>query len=282
MSFGRLIPILALGAVFAINSPMVNAHAQSLTVSMAQIFCLDGDRRGNFARIENAIVEAKAAGAQLVAFPESCLLGWENPVAHKRACPIPGIDSDRLCALARKYSIYLSIGLDEKEGDRLYDSCVLIDDQGRILLKHRKVNVLPELMSPPYAVGDGNVQAVDTRYGRIGMLICADSFRPELLTRMKERRPDLLLIPYGWAAPEDKWPDHGQNLKKVVLQVAAAVGCPVVGTDLVGEVTYGPWAGQVYGGQSVAASSDGAVLARGRDRDRDIVTLAVQIPSRAP
>jgi len=254
---------------------------RQVKVAMAQIFCLDGDRAGNLARIENAIREAKTQGAEIVAFPESSILGWENPAAHQRAFPIPGRDSDALCALARKHEVYLSVGLDEKDGEKLYDSCLLIDDAGNILLKHRKVNVLPELMTPPYSVGDGVARAVDTKFGRIGLLICADSFLKELVQGMTEQRPDLVLIPYGWAAPEGEWPGHGEKLREIVQTVAKAVRCPVIGTDLVGAITNGPWSGQVYGGQSVAADRDGSILARSRDRDRDITVISVNLNGQA-
>ena len=247
-----------------------------VNIAMAKIFCLDGDRAGNFVRIENAIVEAKGKGAQIVTLPESCILGWENPSAHQRAEPIPGEDSDRLCELARKYKVYLSIGLDEKEGDKLYDSCLLIDDDGKIILKHRKINVLAELMTPPYSVGDG-VSAVETKYGKIGILICADSAREELLEAMKGKGPDILIIPYGWAAPEGEWPEHGEKLRDVVKNAARAANCLVIGTDLVGEITNGPWRGQVYGGQSVAADNEGKVLVLCKDRDRDITVVSVRV-----
>jgi N-carbamoylputrescine amidase len=97
-------------------------------IAMAQIFYLDGDRAGNFLRIENAIIDAKKQKAEIVTFPESCILGWVNPTAHQRAFPIPGEDSKELCALAKKYKIYLCIGVDEKDGDKLFDSALLIDD----------------------------------------------------------------------------------------------------------------------------------------------------------
>jgi len=47
----------------------------------------------------------------------------------------------------------IAIGLDEKDGDRLYDSAILVDNTGRLLWKHRKLTVLPELMDPPHAEG---------------------------------------------------------------------------------------------------------------------------------
>ena len=79
--------------------------------AMCQIFSLDGDRRGNFRRIENAISEAKDAGADIACFPEAVILGWVNHDAHERAYSIPGKDSDCLCELAKNYDAHLCIGL---------------------------------------------------------------------------------------------------------------------------------------------------------------------------
>ncbi len=270
----HLIIILLLSSIACQNkSAMTNTAVESsIRIAMAQIFCLDGDKSGNFARIENAVKEAKAANAQLVCFPEMALLGWVNPDAHERAGPIPGPDTDRLAALAKSYQIYISIGLAEKEGDALYDAAVLINDSGEILLKHRKVNILSELMEPPYTPGKG-VQAVQTPYGKIGMMICADSFDETVKTEMKSLQPDLLIIPYGWAKEEEDWPEHGLELEKTVKKAAKEIGCPVIGTDLVGAISHGPWSGLVYGGLSVVSDASGTVLVKGKDRDRDLVIL---------
>src|SRR6478672_5009906 len=81
------------------------SQKQVVKIAMAQIFCFDGDREGNFLRIENAISEAKSQKAEIITFPESCILGWVNPTAHQRAFPIPGEDSKKLCELAKKYKI---------------------------------------------------------------------------------------------------------------------------------------------------------------------------------
>ncbi|MHC4227665.1 MAG: carbon-nitrogen hydrolase family protein [Planctomycetota bacterium] len=143
---------------------------ETVKVAICQIFSLDGDRRGNLVRIENAMREAKDAGADIACFPETVLLGWVNSDAHERAHPIPGPDSDYLCKLAKDFDMYLCAGLAEKEGRDLYDSAVLIDDTGKIVLKHRKINLLAELMSPPYTPGQG-VNVVKTKFGRIGLLI---------------------------------------------------------------------------------------------------------------
>ena len=247
-----------------------------IKIAMCQIFVLDGDRSGNFVRIENAIREAKDAGAEIVCLPETAILGWVNPDAHERAYPIPCKDSAQLCKLAKKYHVHLCGGLEEKDDENLYDSAILTDDKGRILLKHRKINVMPELMTPPYTPGD-EVTSVRTRFGEIGILICADTHKGKILERMAALKPDLLLVPYGYAAPENDWPGHGKQLQKVVIKTARKIGTPVIGTNLVGQITNGPWTGQVYGGGSIATDKNGKVIVVCNDRDRDIRIVAVNI-----
>ena len=248
---------------------------RTVRVAMCQIFSLDGDRSGNFVRIENAITEAKDAGADIICFPETVILGWVNSDAHERAHPIPGEDSDRLCELAKKYQAHLCAGLAEKDGLNLYDSAVLINDKGQILLKHRKMNILTELMTPPYTAGN-QVNTVETKFGKIGLLICADTHKDKILNRMAALKPNLLLVPYGYAERESKWPAHGKQLEKVVKKAAWKSGAPVVGTNLVGEITRGPWKGRIFGGHSVAADKNGKTLTIAADRDRDIKIVSVR------
>ena len=254
--------------------------ATSVKVAICQILVIDSDRDGNFRRIEYALADAKAQGAQIAAFPESAILGWENPAAHRLAEPIPGADSERIQNLARKYALMIAIGLDEKDGDRLYDSAILVDRTGKLLWKHRKINVLPELMSPPYSQGSPNdINVIETEFGRIAFLICADTFSDVHFERIKQLKPDFMIVPYGWAAKPEEWPQHAKLLEKLVSQRAKDLGCDVVGTDLVGIMSAGPWKGYTYGGASVALSASGEVITI--LRDRDVETKVVEIHPRS-
>ncbi len=237
-------------------------------VAACQIQCIDGDRLGNFKRIENRLQKLK--NVDIACFPESCLLGWLNPEAHTIANRIPGIDTDFICGLAKKFNIMIAIGLAEKNGDKLYDSVILIDKMGKIILTHRKINLLSWLMNPPYTPGD-KISVVDTEFGRIGLLICADTFKKDILKQMKEKKPDILIVSYGWAEKREKWPRHGKLLERLVKSVSKNLNAYVIGTDLLGEISHGPWTSYVYGGQSVIVDNKGELLAVGKDRQRDII-----------
>ena len=266
---------------FAVGQPPIPAQ-KTVRLAICQILVIDSDREGNFRRIEYALEDAEAKGAEIAIFPESSLLGWENPEAHRMAYPIPGTDSDRIAAMARKHRLMIAIGLDEKDGDELYDSAILVDKTGKLLWKHRKINVLPELMTPPYAQGKPeDIGVVETEFGRIALLICADTFTDTHLERLKALKPDLMLVPYGWAAPNEKWPGHSKELEELVKRRAAEVKCPMAGVDLVGEMTHGPWQGWTYGGSSFVADGTGKILLTLRDRDADVQVVAVPVGSLA-
>lgn len=255
-----------------------SAPKKTVRLAICQILVIDSDREGNFRRIENSLKQAQAQHPDIAIFPESSILGWENPDAHTMAAPIPGRDSGRIVALAQKYHVMIAIGLDEKDGDHLYDSAILVDKTGKLLWKHRKINVLPELMTPPYSQGrPEDIGVIDTEFGSIAVLICADTFTDAYLERLKALKPDLMLVPYGWAAPNDQWPQHSKVLEELIKARAAQVGCPMAGVDLVGEMTHGPWTGQTYGGSSFVADGAGKIRLTLRDRDTDMKTIEVAL-----
>jgi len=262
-----------------VSSGASAASPASVKVAICQILVIDSDREGNFRRIEYALADAKVQGAQIAAFPESSILGWENPEAHRLAEPIPGADSRRIQDLAQKYNLMIAIGLDEKDGDGLYDSAILVDRTGKILWKHRKINVLPFLMTPPYSQGrPEDITVVETEFGRIAFLICADTFSDSYFERIRQLKPDFMIVPYGWAAKPEEWPEHAKELEKIVSKRAKELGRDVVGTDLVGIMSAGPWKGYTYGGASVALSASGEITAK--LRDRDVETKVVEVHSR--
>ncbi len=247
-----------------------SSDGQGIRVAVCQVE-VDSQPETNLRRIEAAIADAAARGADIACFPEACVFGWVNPMAHTAASPIPGTTTDRIAAMAKRYEMMVVLGLAERDGDQLYNAAVLIDSDGEILLRHRKTNILSKLMDPPYTAGpDADHSVVATRFGRIGLLICADTFKDPVVAGIAKQDPDLVIVPYGWAAPADKWPDHGKSLQSWVAQTARRCNAAVVGIDSTGEIHYGPWKGQVLGGQSVVCDAAGEVLAVLADRSPEL------------
>lgn len=138
------------------------------------------------------IAEAAAHGAQLVAFPESFISSfpiwcgvWAPVDTHDffekfaaSAILINGPEMARLRETARKHGVFVSIGINEGTTASLacvYDTNVLIGDDGSILNRHRKL--VPTYWEKlAWASGDGSgLRVVDTRIGRIGALVCGEN-----------------------------------------------------------------------------------------------------------
>lgn len=127
---------------------------------------VDGDSEAAPERIDRALGLVRADGAHIALFSEACLFGWVNPAAQGLPDPVPGATTERLGRLARNHGILLALGLAEKDGEHLHNAAVLIDRDGTLLLKHRKLNILSELMEPSYVSGESaRDSVVPTRYG---------------------------------------------------------------------------------------------------------------------
>ncbi len=109
------------------------------------------------------------------------------------------------------------------------------------------------------------------------LLICADTFSDSNFERIKRLKPDLMIVPYGWAARNDQWPQHSKELEQLVVKRARSLRCPIVGTDLVGIMSASPWKGYTYGGASLVVDSSGTLLSTLRDRDVDVQVVDVRL-----
>lgn len=263
----------------AYKAPPAGPH---VLVALCQVPCRDGALEENLAEVASAAREAKAKGAAIACFPESMDFGWVNVEAHRLAPPLPGPVSDRVTELALTLGLTIAIGLTEKVEGGIADSAIIAGPDGSILLKHRKINTLPELMDPPYVPGrKEDIRVADTPLGRLGLLVCADTFVDEHLEILRALEPDLVLVPYGWAAPPAEWPGHGEELKKTVCRAAKVIGAPVIGPTTIGEITSGPWKGRTYEGESAAADAEGNLLFFGLTGRREVAVFPVPLRKEA-
>lgn len=116
---------------------------KEFNLAIVQMYVEPGEREQNLAHAEELIREASDNNADVVLLPEVMDLGWTHPSAKKLAEPIPdGETCRRLCESAKQNNVYLCAGIVERDGDAVYNSAVIIDNHGEVLIKHRKLNEL--------------------------------------------------------------------------------------------------------------------------------------------
>jgi predicted amidohydrolase len=159
---------------------------ETVNIALAQIFCRPGDKEGNLKKIEQAAVQAKRKGAQLLILPELSLTGYVvRDEIYGLAEDIPGPSTRRIETLAKKKGLHIVFGMPEVSGDTkatLHNTAVLVGPKG-LIGKYRKMYL------PTHSVFEekryfrpGYQPAVfKTDLGKIGLIICYDIYFPEVV-----------------------------------------------------------------------------------------------------
>ncbi len=205
--------------------------------------------------------------------------GWLYQQARRDAFPIPGKYTDFLSSLAKELKVWISAGCLEKDNDKTYNSAVIIDRNGNIVLKHRKFNTLPKLTSHLYDPGSAeDIKVTDTEFGRIGLTICADNHNIEYPLRVAELGAWLLIAPHGYAASDTNLVDNAIKYMNHIKNVAEKTKLWVIGTDAAhSPVAGGDWKGYLHSGCSTIADPTGKAVAMGKFRESDLIIY--DIPS---
>lgn len=253
-----------------------------MKLALGQLLVEGGEPERNLQRAQKMIEKAVAQNADIILLPETLDFAWTHPSALNENQPIPGIYSDFFCDLAKKHQLMICLGLSEKVEDKNYNTAILIDQSGQIILKHRKINLL-EVEFPFYEVGQ-KIEVVDTSFGKIGLNICADNYGDSLhightLARMGAQ---IILSPSSWTVDyhvteidepyNEKWIKPFQllaSMHEIVIASATSVGY-IVG---------GPYEGKKSIGKSLVINQNG-VLSEGAFNEfaGDLKIIEFEIP----
>lgn len=236
-------------------------------LALIQMRVEGGAKEANLARAEALIAKASAGGADVVLLPETLNLGWTDGSARSFADEIPaGETCVRLRSAARKHGVWVCAGLVERAGPLCFNAAVLLDPQGEVLLHHRKINEL-ELAHDLYARGD-RLGVVSTRWGRVGLMICADAFAPgQVVSRtLGLMGAQVILSPCAWAVPaehDNTREPYGQLWLDNYCPVARDFRLWIAGCSNVGWIADGPWKGRRCIGNSLVIGPRGETVAWG-------------------
>lgn len=254
---------------------------KTVKIAMGQMLVEPGEMEANLKRAVRMIEQAADKEADVIVLPESLDLGWTHPGARNLAEPIPGKATDTLCEAAKWFNIYVVAGLTERDGEKLYNAAIIISNEGKIILTHRKINELDFALNL-YTKGD-KINSVDTDLGKIGLAICAD-LRVEgdpignSLGLMGSR---LLLSPSAWAVKPDhdnETDPYGEEWIEPYSTIAKKYNMTVVGVSNVGWIEGGEWDGWKCIGSSVAVGPTGELLAQASYGEDVEELLIVEVP----
>jgi len=224
------------------------------------------------------IREAAADGAHII-----CLMELFNTLYFctsqdvKRfdlAEPLPGPTTERLSELACELAVVLVVPLFERSMSGVYfNSAGVIDADGTYLGKYRKTHIPqdPGFEEKFYfSPGDLGYRVWETRYAKIGVLICWDQWYPEAARLTALKGAEILFYPtaIGWLPEEKKSLGAAQHHAWETVQCGHAVanGCFVASVNRVG--TEG---GTEFWGQSFVSNPYGELIARGSAEKEEVV-----------
>jgi aliphatic nitrilase len=149
-------------------------------------------RAGTMTKVLAAIETAAAQSAQLVVFPETVVpyypyfsyivppvsMGAEHLRLYAEAVVVPGPETAAVAAAARAHRIVVVLGVNERDHGTLYNTQLVFDADGTLVLKRRKITpTYHERMI--WGSGDGSgLRVVETAAGKIGALACWEHYNP--------------------------------------------------------------------------------------------------------
>ncbi|MFP4244154.1 MAG: carbon-nitrogen hydrolase [Ectothiorhodospira sp.] len=249
------------------------------------------DARENLTRNTEALRAAARQGAQLGILQElhtgPYFCQTEDTDLFDRAEPIPGPTTEALGALAAELGMVIVASLFERRAAGLYhNTAVVLDADGRMAGRYRKMHIPDD---PGYyekfyfTPGDLGFHPVDTRVGRLGVLVCWDQWFPEAARLMALAGAEILIYPtaIGWNPEDDPGEQARQREAWITVQRGHAVanGLPLAACNRVGfePDPSGVTAGSRFWGSSFVCGPQGEFLARAPEDEEAVLTVDLDL-----
>ncbi|WP_110651065.1 nitrilase family protein [Salinicola peritrichatus] len=224
----------------------------------------------NIQRSLELIEKAADAGSRIVVLPELCNTGY---VFQSRAEvfalgePIPdGTTTQAWSEIAARLDIILVAGIAERDGDRLYNSAVIIDHTG-VLGVYRKLHLWSD-ENLYFEPGNLGVPVFSTLYGRISVAICYDGWFPETFRIAVTQGADIVCVPTNWVPLPESQP--GDQPMANILHMAAAHSNSIV---IACADRIGVERGQAFLGHSLIINHTGWAVAGPASSDNEEILI---------
>ncbi|MDR1283624.1 MAG: carbon-nitrogen hydrolase [Opitutaceae bacterium] len=261
----------------------------SITLGLLQHACA-ADPKANLKKTLALAEKAAQQGAQIICTQELfCTQYFCQSEDHKffdLAEPIPGPTTEAFRKIARKYKVVIVASLFEKRASGLYhNTAAIIDADGTLLGIYRKMHIPDDPLFYEkfyFTPGDTGFRAWQTRYGKIGVLICWDQWYPEGARLTALQGAEVLFYPtaIGWHPSEKA--EYGVNQhgawETIQRSHAVANGCYVASINRIGHEVIKSVGGDgiEFWGQSFVAGTSGQILARASIDKEEILLVPIE------
>jgi N-carbamoylputrescine amidase len=269
---------------------MKKASSSAIQLGLLQFPC-SADTDANLAKALALAGRAAKSGAQIICTPELFRSQYfcqsEDHKNFALAEKIPGPTTDAFSKLAKKFKVVVIASVFERRAAGIYhNTAAVIDADGSLLGIYRKMHIPDDPLYYEkyyFTPGDTGFKAWQTRYAKIGVLICWDQWYPEAARLTAMQGAEILFYPtaIGWHPGEKKKYGARQHSAWETIQRAHAIanGCYVAVANRIGHETLDGVGGDgiEFWGQSFVAGTSGEILTKTSDAQEEILTVPVDL-----
>ncbi len=210
--------------------PAREAPARNVVVASVNLYPRrSADPVGDFLAL---LVRSLPREADIVVLPEGITVVGTGKTYADVAEPVPGPTTARLGQFARVRKVWLAAGLYERDKQAVYNTAVLIDREGRLVGRYRKVYIPREEFEGGITPGS-DYPVFHTDFGTVGMMICWDSEYPDAARALALRGAEMILMPI-WGGNETL--SKARAIENHVFLAASGYDHPTYILDPNGEV----------------------------------------------
>lgn len=189
----------------------------SLRVSLLHLAPVLNQVQGNRTLLKSAVQTAAEEGAKWAITPELWVSGYlfMQHIGTNWILPQPDPWMQDLCRLVRKLGITVFLSHPERdlESGKLYNTVFVINREGEIAGRHRKINALHG--AEAWSSRGWEIDPVEADGLNVGILVCGDSYRNNVAQELKDKGAQVLVSPAAWGpgqcGPDGEWEQRTQD-----------------------------------------------------------------------
>jgi N-carbamoylputrescine amidase len=259
-----------------------------LKIGLVQMRC-SSEPSENLSNAERLVREAAGRGAKIICLQEMFATQYfcqvEDHKYFQFAEEIPGPSTERLGKVAKELEVVIIAPLFERRAAGLYhNTAAILDADGRYLGKYRKMHIPDDPLFYEkfyFTPGDLGFKSWETKFAKIGVLICWDQWYPEGARLTAMSGAEILFYPtaIGWHTSEKNEYGIRQHSSWETIQRSHAIanGCYVAAPNRTGHEAPDGGDGIEFWGQSFVADPSGQIIAKASTDQEEVLIAEVDL-----